>query len=163
MKLGVFTAIVLRHPQRNAVLLLRRSETKARFPGLITGIGGQVELVDSEGDDLVASMLREFDEETVIPLDIVEDVRCHLSTIITRGDQQVLLLWFSGQLTAMPIDLSCTEGQLGFFDNDALPLDEMIPTARQTIPFILGLSPQDDTIYNGCFDDDNILITNKPQ
>ena len=161
MKLGVFTAIVLRHPSRNSALLLRRSETKARFPGLITGIGGQVELMDGEGGDLMASMLREFDEETDIPLDIVEDVRCHLSTIITRGDLQVLLLWFSGKLTAMPTDLSCTEGQLEFFDTDALPLDEMIPTARQTIPFILGLKPNDDTIYNGCFDASNTLITNK--
>lgn len=163
MKLGVFTAIVLRHPTRDAVLLLRRSETKSSFPGLITGIGGQVELADGEGDDLVASLLREFDEETVIPMGIVKDVRCRLSTTITRGPLQDVLLWFTGQLTAMPDDLSCTEGDLEFFDVDALPHAAMIPTARQTIPFILALPQDDNTIYNGCFESNGRLITNRSQ
>ncbi len=119
MKLGVFTAIVLRHPSEDAALLLRRSAGKKRFPGLITGIGGQVELTQGEGEDLGASLLREFQEETKIPLEIVTDVRCRLSTLITRGDLQVLLLWFTGRLTAMPDDLSCTEGHLEFFDVNA--------------------------------------------
>ena len=134
MKLGVFTAIVLRHPSEDAALLLRRSAGKKRFPGLITGIGGQVELAQGEGEDLGASMLREFQEETKIPLEIVADVRCRLSTLITRGDLQVLLLWFTGQLTAMPDDLSCTEGELAFFDVNALPSEQMIPTARRAVP-----------------------------
>ena len=161
MKLGVFTAITLRHPAREAVLLLRRSETKRRFPGLITGIGGQVELAEGEGDDLVGSMLREFQEETVIPLAMIQDVRCRLSTIITRGELQVLLLWFTGQLTTMPDDLSCTEGVLEFHDVDALPLDRMVPTARRTIPFMLSLPVDDTTIYNSCLDADGELITNR--
>jgi len=162
MELGVFTAIVLRHPQRDAALLLRRDQRKQRFPGLITGIGGQVELASGEGSNLVASLLREFQEETAIPLDIVEAVRCRLSTIITRGGLQVLLLWFTGQLTAVPDDLTCTEGELEFFDLIALPRDQMVPTARQTIPFILALPQDDNTIYNGCFGADGTLITNYP-
>ena len=161
MELGVFTAIVLRHPTEDAVLLLRRSPDKKRFPGLITGIGGQVELADGEGADLVGSMLREFDEETVIPMEIVEDVRCRLSTIITRGDQQVLLLWFTGRLTAMPEDLACNEGVLEFHAIDSLPIREMVPTASKTIPFICSLPEDDEAIWNGCFDDAGNLITNR--
>ena len=141
-------------------MLLRRSQGKKRFPGLITGIGGQVELTQGEGEDLGASMLREFQEETKIPLEIVADVRCRLSTLITRGDLQVLLLWFTGRLTAMPDDLSCTEGQLEFFDVNALPSEQMIPTARQAVPFILALPGDDRTIYNGVFDAEGQLITN---
>lgn len=160
MKLGVFTAIVLRHPSEDAALLLRRSPDKKRFPGLITGIGGQVELARGEGEDLGAALLREFQEETKIPLDIVADMRCRLSTIITRGQLQVLLLWYTGRLTAMPDDLSCSEGELEFFDVHDLPSEQMIPTARQTIPFILALPRDDKTIYNGVFDADGQLITN---
>ena len=160
MKLGVFTAIVLRHPSADAALLLRRSEGKKRFPGLITGIGGQVELEQGEGEDLGASLLREFQEETNIPLETVADIRCRLLTIITRGDLQVLLLWFIGQLTAMPDDLSCTEGALEFFDVGDLPSEQMIPTARRAIPFILALPEDDPTIYNGCFSADGQLVTN---
>ncbi len=161
MQLGVFTAIVLRHPHEDSVLLLRRSRAKKRFPGLITGIGGQVELALGEGDDLGASMLREFQEENNIPLGTVADIRCRLSTLITRGDLQVLLLWFTGQLTAMPDDLSCTEGELEFFDVGALPSEQMIATARRAIPFILALPEDDPTIYNGCFDSNGNLISNR--
>jgi 8-oxo-dGTP pyrophosphatase MutT (NUDIX family) len=160
MQLGVFTAIVLRHPSEDSVLLLRRSRTKKRFPGLITGIGGQVELTLGEGEDLGASLLREFQEETHIPLDMVREIRCHLSTLITRGDLQVLLLWFTGNLATVPKDLSCTEGELAFFDVNALPSEQMVPTARRAIPFILALPEDDPTIYNGCFTADGQLLTN---
>jgi 8-oxo-dGTP pyrophosphatase MutT (NUDIX family) len=160
MQLGVFTAIVLRHPHEDAVLLLRRSQSKRRFPDLITGIGGQVELALGEGEDLGASMLREFQEETNIALDTVADIHCRLSTIITRGDLQVLLLWFTGRLMSMPDDLSCTEGELEFFDIGALPSEQMIPTARRAVPFILALPEDDPRIYNGCFSADGQLITN---
>ena len=88
-------------------------------------------------------------------------MRCRLSTIVTRGELQVLLLWFTGHLTAMPDDLSCTEGTLEFFDVDALPQAEMIPTARQTIPFVLSLPDDDPTVYNGCFDVHGNLLTNR--
>jgi len=160
IKLDVRTAIVLRHPTEPAVLLLRRSPTKKLFPNLITGIGGKVELAAGEGDDLIAAAWREFQEETKIPSALVADVRLRLSTLISRGDQQVLLLWLTGQLLALPPDLQCTEGALAFHPLDQLPLDAMIPTARQTIPFILTLAADDLIVYNGCFDGNGRLITN---
>jgi len=160
MQLDVRTAIVLRHPTAPAVLLLRRSATKKLFPNLVTGIGGKVELTSGEGDDLVAAAWREFQEETQIPSSLVADVRLRLSTIVSRDNQQVLLLWLTGHLTAFPLDLRCTEGQLEFHAVDRLPLDEMIPTARQAIPFILTLADEDPIVYNGCFDRNGRLITN---
>lgn len=159
--LDVRTALVLRHPTEAAVLLLRRSPTKKLFPNLITGIGGKVELADGEGDDLVAAAWREFQEETKIPATLVADVRLRLSTIISRGDQQVLLLWLTGRLLDLPVDLGCTEGVLEFHPIDHLPVDDMIPTARQTIPFILALSVDDPIVYNGLLDRSGRLITNQ--
>ena len=110
---------------------------------------------------IVMKALRIPFEETVIPLDIVDGVRCRLSTLITRGDLQVLLLWFTGQLTAVPADLSCTEGMLEFHDIDALPIGEMVPTASKAIPFMLALPDDDARIYNGCLDVEGDLITNR--
>lgn len=159
MKLDVRTALLLRHPTENAVLLLRRSPAKKLFPNLITGIGGKVELEQGEGEDLVAAAWREFQEETRIPPTLVRDVRLRLSTIVSRGELQVILLWLTGQLMALPPDLSCTEGQLEFFAVNRLPLVEMIPTARQAIPFIVALAADDPIVYNGCFDANNKLIT----
>jgi 8-oxo-dGTP pyrophosphatase MutT (NUDIX family) len=161
MQLDVRTAIILRHPTEDAVLLLRRSPTKKLFPNLITGIGGKVELDLGEGNDLMAAAWREFIEETNIPPTLITDVRLRLSTIVSRGELQVLLLWFTGQLTALPPDLRCTEGQLEFHRVDQLPIHAMIPTAGQTIPLILALPPGDETVYNGYFDADNRLFTNR--
>ncbi len=160
-KLDVRTAIILRHPTENSVLLLRRSSTKKLFPDRITGIGGKVELDEGEGDDLTAAAWREFTEETNIPATMVTAVRLRLSTILTRGDLQVILLWYTGILTALPLDLSCTEGELAFYPLDQLPIPAMIPTASQTIPFILALPDDDETIYNGYFDAQDRLFTNR--
>lgn len=162
INLDVRTAIILRHPTEPAVLLLRRSATKKLFPNLITGIGGKVELAQGEGDDLIGAAWREFQEETKIPATLVADVRLRLSTLISRGDQQVLLLWLTGQLLAMPADLSCTEGVLEFHPINHLPVADMIPTARQAIPFILALAADDAIVYNSCLDQRGYLMTNMP-
>ncbi len=161
MQLDVLTALVLCHPTEPSVLLLRRSATKKLFPNLITGIGGKVELSDGEGENLLGAAWREFHEETMIPGALVADVRLRLSTLVSRGERQVLLLWFTGQLTALPPDLTCTEGELAFYAIDQLPVDRMIPTARQAIPFILSLPQADNTVYNGCFDHHGYLFTNR--
>lgn len=161
INLDVRTAIILRHPTEPAVLLLRRSATKKLFPSLITGIGGKVELAQGEGDDLLGAAWREFQEETTIPAALVADVRLRLSTLISRGDQQVLLLWLTGQLLSLPPDLSCTEGELEFHAIDHLPLERMIPTARQAIPFVLALADDDRIVYNSCLHHDGRLITNQ--
>jgi hypothetical protein len=67
----------------------------------------------------------------------------------------------TGQLLDLPSDLSCTEGVLEFHPITQLPVDDMIPTARQTIPFILALSADDPVVYNGCLDRSGRLITNR--
>jgi len=159
-RLDIRTAIILRHPTEPSALLLRRSATKTLFPNYITGIGGKVEIDEGEGNDLNAAAWREFTEETNIPHNIVKNVRLRLSTILTRGELQVILLWFTGQLTEVPLDLSCTEGALAFYPFDHLPIHDMIPTASQTIPFILSLPDTDTTVYNGYFDAQDRLYSN---
>lgn len=158
-KLNVFTALVLRHPTDNSVLLLKRSETKKRWPGYITGIGGMVELCDGEAEDLIASTLRELDEETRIPLDQVANVQLRLSTIVSRGEVQNLLLWLTGQLLSVPEDLFSPDGVLTFYPLDELPFEQMIPTARVAIPFITSLAADDIVTYNGVFVGDELFTT----
>lgn len=159
LRLDAFTALVLRHPTEDSVLLLKRSEMKTRWPGYITGIGGQVELGDGEADDLVAATMREFSEETRIPPDQIANVQLRLSTIVSREEVQNVLLWFTGQLLSVPSDLFCPDGTLSFYPLDELPLVEMIPTARVAIPFITSLAADDLTIYNGVFVDDELFAT----
>jgi 8-oxo-dGTP pyrophosphatase MutT (NUDIX family) len=159
--LDVRTVLLLNHPDRRRVLLLRRSPHKKLFPNLITGIGGAVELQRGEGDDLEAAMLRELAEETHIPSSVVSDLKLRLSTILTRDSQQVLLLWFTGQFHQEPLDLSCAEGDLAFFDRSDLPLADMVPTARHAIPFVLSLRDDDDRVHNGIFTADVRLITTR--
>src|ERR1041384_2274600 len=105
MTLDVRTVLVPWDPERRRVLLLRRSPEKALFPNLLTGIGGKGELKDGEDEDLEGAMWREFREETRIPPQLVGDCRLRLSTILSRGLQQVVLLWFTGELKHMPSDL----------------------------------------------------------
>ena len=159
--LDIRTAIILRHPTEEAALLLRRSPTKKLFPNHITGIGGKVEIDEGEGNDLTAAAWREFSEETNIPSTMVTDLRLRLSTILTRGQLQVILLWYTGRLTKLPPDLTCTEGDLAFYPLNHLPIHDMIPTASHTIPFILSLPIDDKTIYNGYFDGEDRLFTNR--
>jgi hypothetical protein len=126
VRLDVRTALVLRHPDGRQVLLLRRSPGKRLFPGLVTGIGGRVEVERGEAADLDAALWREVDE-------------------------QVLLLWFAGRLRGTPADLSCAEGELFFAPVAALPEAEMIPTARQAIRCVLDLPPGDAAARAGHF------------
>lgn len=158
MNLDVRTILLLLDPTRRRVLLLRRSPTKKLFPGLITGIGGAVELKSGEHEDLAGSVLRELREETRIDPASLQDLRLRLSTIQTRADVQIVLLWFTAILRELPPDLSCTEGELRFFDRTALPLEEMIPTARAAIPFVLSLPEDDPRAWNGVFDADGTRV-----
>jgi 8-oxo-dGTP pyrophosphatase MutT (NUDIX family) len=141
------------------VLLLKRAATKKLLPNLITGIGGKVEFDQNEAKDLEASLLREFTEETKIDINTISGITLKLSTIISRDGLQVVLLWYVGQLNEIPQDLSCTEGELGFYDVDSLPLEDFTPTASKAIPFIL--SAKGDKIYNGVFKEDGSLVVNE--
>lgn len=157
--LNVFTALILHHPTDKSVLLLKRSESKKRWPGYITGIGGMVELHAGEADNLIASALRELEEETRISLDQVENVQLRLSTTLSRGQTQDMLLWLTGQLQSVPADLHSPDGTLTFYPLDELPLAEMIPTAKAAIPFITSLAEDDLVIYNGIFVGDELFTS----
>jgi 8-oxo-dGTP pyrophosphatase MutT (NUDIX family) len=158
MKLDCRTAIILKHPTENRVLLLKRAPFKELFPNLITGIGGKVELEKGEDLNIKKSLIREFKEETEIDLDIVENIQLRLTTMILREEQQVIIFWYTARLKTIPIDLSCNEGELGFYDIDNLPLENFTPPASKAIPFILAV--EDSKVHNGIFREDGELIIN---
>jgi 8-oxo-dGTP pyrophosphatase MutT (NUDIX family) len=161
MQLDVRTILLLRDSD-GRILLLRRSPGKNLFPNLITGIGGSVELERAEGNNLQSAVLRELEEETKITRQMISQLRLRLSTLLSRDEAQVLLLWFTADLIQTPADLSCTEGQLYWFQAQNLPLGSMIPTARAAIPFVVSLTDADLTPYNGIFDPKTLrLITNR--
>jgi 8-oxo-dGTP pyrophosphatase MutT (NUDIX family) len=162
MHLDVRTILLLRHPDRRQLLLLRRAPDKKLFPNLITGIGGSVELGGGEGNDLESSVLRELEEETRIHRTVISDLRLRLSTVLSRDYAQVILIWYSANLAKIPSDLSCTEGELAFFPAQNLPLELMVPTAREAIPFVASLPDDDTHTYNGIYDPTTLrLITNR--
>jgi len=164
MHLDVRTILVLWHPDGRQVLLLRRSPQKKLFPGLITGIGGAVELALGEGADLEAAVLRELEEETRIARSDISDLRLKLTTVLSRDYAIVLLLWYIGRLEAVPSDLSCSEGELSFFARGDLPLEAMVPTAREAIPFVISLSDDDTTTYSGIYEGKSFrLLANLPR
>jgi 8-oxo-dGTP pyrophosphatase MutT (NUDIX family) len=142
-RLDARTVLLLLHPRLPQVLLLRRDASKELFPNLITGIGGGVELARGEADNLEAAALRELAEETRIAREQVSDLHLRLSTIQSRGSQQVLLFWFTARLRSVPEDLYSPDGQLQFFDRDSLPVAQMIPTARSAVPYILAIPNQE--------------------
>ncbi len=162
MHLDVRTILVLRHPDGRQVLLLCRSPHKKLFPGLITGIGGAVELKMDEGADLEAAVLRELEEETRISRTDISDLRLRLTTVLNRDSATVLLLWYTGKLSIIPSDLSCTEGELSFFKAQDLPLASMIPTAKEAIPFVISLSDDDAKTYSEIYEPKSFrLLTNR--
>jgi len=161
MHLDVRTILVLRHPDRRQVLLLRRSSEKRLFPNLITGIGGAVELASGEGADLDGSVVRELEEETQIRRNDISDLRLRLTSVLSRNDAQVVLLWYTANLMKFPSDLMSSEGELRFFHFQDLPLDRMVPTARAAIAFVISLADDDTTTYSGIYDPKNFdLLTN---
>jgi 8-oxo-dGTP pyrophosphatase MutT (NUDIX family) len=144
-------------------LLLRRSADKKLFPNLITGIGGAVELALGEGADLDSAVLRELEEETRVHRSHICDLRLRLTSVLGRNNAQVVLHWYTANLTKIPSDLSCTEGDLRFYPAQDLPLDLMVPTAREAIGFVISLADDDTTTYSGVYVGKLFkLLTNQP-
>jgi 8-oxo-dGTP diphosphatase len=164
MKLDARTILVLHDQAGGRVLLLRRAPHKKLFPNLITGIGGKIELHDGEAEDIERSLWREVSEETGLGPHQIKDLQLRLSTILSRGQEQVVLFWFTGRLVNVPDQpIPCPEGRLEWFDCCRLPVDEMTPTGREAIPFIVSLSEKETTAYNGIYNPGTLrLTTNRP-
>lgn len=158
MKLDCRVVLVLKHPTENKVLLLRRAPHKKLFPNQITGIGGKAELEKGEAENLDLALWREFKEETKINPQIIADFKLRLVTLALRENTEFLLFWYTGSLKELPQDLSCNEGELGFYGVNSLPLADFTETAAKAIPFILNAPG--DRIYNGLFKPDGSLVVN---
>lgn len=161
MKIDVRNIIILMHPNKREVLLLKRDPAKKLFPNLITGLGGKVELESGEGNDLTSAMWRELLEETQISKNSVREMRLKLITTVARPDEIVILLWYKGTLISQPENLDCTEGSLQFYKISDLEKLEYIPTARDPIQFVTKLPEEDSTVYTGIYDSNLRLIHNK--
>lgn len=153
MQVDVRTCIVASDPN-STVWLLRRSPSKKLLPGLITGIGGKVELTEGGADDLVAAANREWREEVPQLDGLLNNVRLRLVTHDTRGEVIFILLWFTAELSTVPTDMTCSEGELVSVKRNELPVDKMTPAARHAIPFVLRLQPDDNSVHDGVFSPD---------
>jgi 8-oxo-dGTP pyrophosphatase MutT (NUDIX family) len=159
MRIDIRTAAILKD-QSGRLLLLRRSPDKKLLPNLITGIGGKVELQEREGENIEESLKRELREEVPqIDISTISNFRLRLTTHQSRGDHVVVLFWYTGTLETDIADLSCTEGQLIWCDPTDLPVAEMTPAARDVIPFIALLSPDDMKLYDGVYEPDTTKLT----
>ena len=146
MKTISFAAIVLRDVTQQRVLLLKRSMNKTLHPGLYSGLGGKFEA----GETALQCVLREAEEEAPqIAWDTVTDIRQHLRVIKTLPDVVHDMHWFTGALQHPLTDFTSSEGTLHWVDEAAMPqpLPSMTPTAYVAIPFMLGLKPDDQTLY----------------
>jgi len=159
MRLDARTILVLQDQTGGRVLLLRRSPDKKLFPNLITGIGGKIELPDGEAEDLERSLWREVREETELGPEQIQEMRLRLSTILSRGEEQVVLFWFTGRLVAADRPIPCPDGRLEWFDRSQLPVDQMTPTGRDAIPFIVALRDDETTVYNGVYNPKTLKLT----
>jgi|SRR5579871_4625331 len=153
IRLDVRTILVIRQPGSPRVLLLRRNLSKGLFPGLITGVGGKVELALGEAEDITAAALRELEEETPLFHHDVHPPQPKLVTIRREGEHTiVLLVWLLSTLCKEAcLELTSVEGDLEWYDENALPLSQMVPTAKDPIPFILGLPDDDHSLYFGYY------------
>jgi len=155
VQLEAFTVMLLFHPDGEQVLLLERSLAKKRNPGLMTGIGGTIELQLGEADDIEASMVREFNEETNIGYENIVDPKLGLVALKQIDLSSVLLFWFVGRLDSVPDDLSCTEGRLAFHrieDILAGKLDnKLIHSARPCIRHYLENQDKHHIIHTATF------------
>ena len=147
--LKAWTILVLEDVAGENVLLLHRSAEKKLLPNLVTGIGGRVELEKDEGQDIVASVLRELEEETSIVRDDVKNVKTRLVNIVVEQELTKVLYWLTGTLNKELEDFHSTEGELMWYSKNALPLAAMTSAAKESIPFILGLDEDDDKVYGG--------------
>ena len=150
LNLKAWTIIVLKDPQKRKVLLLKRAPDKKIFPNLITGIGGHVEMLQGECDDIQESVLRELEEESAVKREHLNNLQARLVTLVTEHEGSRILYWFTATLKEELEDLRCPDGVLQWYEKDMLP-DSLTPTAAKAIPFILGLSEEDKTLYDGVF------------
>ncbi|MBI1309106.1 MAG: NUDIX domain-containing protein [Proteobacteria bacterium] len=150
-KLDIRTAVLLRNRGRTHTLLLRRSLSKKLLPGLLTGVGGKVEPLEGELDNILASLLREAGEEAPqINWASIPDLRPRLITHDTRSDNTTYVIyWYTGTLTDELTDFSSSEGKLEWCEDSNLPLSDMTLAASAAIPFVLNLPADDIRLYDG--------------
>lgn len=146
MKIMSFAGIVLRDAGQPRVLLLKRSMEKTLHPGLYSGLGGKFE----PGETARECIMREGAEEAPqIDWSEVTGVRQHLRVAKQLPDMVHDMHWFTGVLHRPLEDFSSTEGTLHWvWESDMpQPVDTMTPAAYAAVSFMLGLAPDDQTLY----------------
>ncbi len=156
MKIECRTGLILIHPNKKEVLLMKRSPERKRDPNLISTLGGKTELELGEAEDLQKSLLRELSEESHITLDQISDLKLKLTVLTTRPDLLSIICWHTGVLLSVPNNLDSNEGALNFYPIDNLPLAEFTKNAKVSIPFVLK-HYQNDTQFIGIINSDGQL------
>ena len=131
--LACFSMILLACGDR--YLLLKRSASKRFAPGKWTGLGGRVE--SDELDDVHASALREFHEETGLNADQITDLSLRRVLLHNRpGAPLTLLLYFTGALSE-PLVLNSDEGTLRWLSEDEIAQLDVIENTAEVLPLLI--------------------------
>jgi 8-oxo-dGTP diphosphatase len=117
------------------LLLLRASEAKTRFRGLWNGIGGHLQ----PGEDVREGALREVREETDLEPHALQ-LRAVIHETGLEGRAYLLFVFTAvlGDSAECQAPRPTREGVLAWFDEDALPWDELVPDLRELLPRLLA-------------------------
>ena len=126
------------------VLLLRGAPDKARWAGLLNGVGGQVE----RGEDLLAAARREVWEETGLS---VVDLRLRGLVHISGPDEApgVMLFIFLGSAPSAPLR-GAAEGSLEWHDLFRLPND-VVDDLPELLPRLLEAQARGSILFGSYY------------
>lgn len=146
-----FVTILLSEPNdNNSVLLLERGQDRQIFPGLWTGVGGALEIIDGQLESVEQCSLREIKEETGYHSTEILNLRLRLVTPRIENGLVTLIHWMTGcvQEKRTPV---CPEGTLHWVPTSELTNRPFIPSAAVVIPWLVQLTVADTTVYEGMF------------
>ncbi len=139
------------------VLLLYRRNSRAIADSWV-GFGGHVE--PAELADPTAAALRELREEVGLAADDLDDLRLRYVALRDTGTELRLTYYFAATLGSdTPAPISCSEGDLRWFDLAVDPALDMPPTARIAFEHWRTIGRFDDALRSVVMSADGPMVT----
>lgn len=112
-------------------LLMKRSDTRAFYPGVWGAVGGH--LTPGEIDDPRAACLREIREETGLTGDDIEALDLRYITLRRHGDEIRMMYVYAGTARTFAYEDKTDEGTLHWIQKDAVLDRELSYVMRQVL------------------------------